>query len=94
MEDPGMEDLAVLVLLLVPPLGYVLAQRAALRWQGGWRMASLAPLAGWALWTLNFAVDVARDPSSHNLLPFEILMGVLLALGWLGALALGRFLFD
>lgn len=89
-----MEDLAVLVLVLVPPLGYVLAQRAALRWQGGWRVAGLLPLAGWAIWTIVFAIDVTRDPTSHNLLPFEILAGVALALGWLGTVALGRRLFG
>ena len=88
-----MEDLAVLVLLLVPPLGYVLAQRAALAWQGGWRIAGLVPLAGWGLWAAIVAVEVAQDPTAHNLLPFEILVGVALALGWIGALALGRRLF-
>ena len=85
-----MEDLAFVVLLLVPPLGYVLAQRAALRWQGGWRVAGLVPLIGWALWAIAVAVEVRRDPTAHNLLPFEILFGVALALGWLGAVALSR----
>jgi hypothetical protein len=88
-----MEDVAVLVLLLVPPLGYVLAQRAALRWQGGWRFAGALPLAAWVLWAVAVAIEVRRDPTAHNLLPFEILIGVALALGWLGVLALGRRLF-
>mgnify|MGYP001404345310 CR=1 FL=1 len=88
-----MEDLAVLVLLLVPPLGYVLAQRAALRWQGGWRTAGLVPLAGWALWATVVAIEVAHDPTAHNLLPFEILFGAALALTWIGALAVSRRLF-
>ena len=36
---------------------------------------------------------MARDPTAHNLLPFEILFGVALALGWIGVVAISRRLF-
>lgn len=44
------------------------------RWQGGWRLAAAVPGAIMALFVLRLLVDAARDPTSHNLWPFEVLM--------------------
>ena len=44
------------------------------RWRGGWRMAALLPAAIMAFVVLRLLIDTARDPTSHNLWPFEILM--------------------
>jgi hypothetical protein len=44
------------------------------RWRGGWRAASVVPIAVMVFVVLRIVVDTARDPTSHNLWPFEILM--------------------
>jgi hypothetical protein len=86
----------LLGLLAVPvlfglPLAYAGLQVLVLRrWAGGWRLAAALPVLGWTLWAANFAYDVGRDPTSHNLFPFEVLMGAVAAAGYLGCLALLR----
>jgi hypothetical protein len=80
-------------LLLGIPLAYAWLQvRALRRWVGAWRFAAAVPVVGWVVWGGDFARDVAVDPTSHNLFPFEILVGVGLATAYLCALALGRWL--
>jgi hypothetical protein len=44
------------------------------RWRGGWRIAAAAPATLMGFVVLRLIVDTARDPTSHNLWPFEILM--------------------
>lgn len=64
--------------------GIVVPLWSAWRWQGGWRIAALVPVAVLAFVALRIVVDTARDPTSHNLWPFEIIMfggGALLAIG-------------
>lgn len=63
---------------------------ATLRWRRGWRIAAAVPATGLALVLLRILVDTARDPSSHNLWPFEIACAGTLALLAIGALALAR----
>jgi hypothetical protein len=83
-----MDDVIVAAVLLGVPLGYLALQlRALRRWQGRGRLAAGLPLLGWAMWGLILARDVLRDPSSHNLFPFEILLGALAALAYLGLVA-------
>ena len=67
-----------------------LQARLLRRWAGGWRLAAGLPLLGWAVWGGNFARDVTRDPTSHNLFPFEILFGALVRCAYLGCLAVLR----
>jgi hypothetical protein len=43
------------------------------RWQRGWRFAAAVPAAAMTFVALRIAFDTARDPTSHNLWPFEIL---------------------
>lgn len=77
-----------LLILLGVPLGYLALQRRALAaWRGGFRLAAALPLPGWIVWGAKLALDLARDPTSHNLFPFEVLIGAAMALAYLGLLA-------
>jgi hypothetical protein len=86
----AMELLGFVVLLGVP-LGYLALQvRLLRRWHGGWRLAAAAPLPFWLVWAARFAWDPTVDPTSHNLFPFEILIGAAAALLYLAVLAGAR----
>jgi hypothetical protein len=63
---------------------------AVWKWRGPWRAAAAVPLAGMAFVVVRILVDTARDPTSHNLWPFEILMAGAASLVVVGALALAR----
>jgi hypothetical protein len=43
------------------------------KWRGWWRLAAVVPFAVMAFVVGRIVVDTARDPTSHNLWPFEIL---------------------
>jgi hypothetical protein len=80
--------LAFPVLLGVPLLYAYLQGRLLRRWTGGWRLVAGLPLLGWATWVGKFARDVTLDPTSHNLFPFEVLIGTCAAMAYLGCSAL------
>jgi hypothetical protein len=64
--------------------GVVVPLWSVWKWRGGWRIAAAVPAAVVAFVVLRIVIDTARDPTSHNLWPFEILMvgtGALLAIG-------------
>jgi hypothetical protein len=44
------------------------------KWHGGWRLAAALPIAAMSVVVLRILIDTARDPTSHNLWPFEIIM--------------------
>ena len=46
------------------------------------------PLPLWLVWGAILVVDLFRDPTSHNLFPFEILLGAIIALVYLALLRL------
>lgn len=72
-------------------VAYLAAQAGCVgRWSGGWRLAAGLPLLGWAVWGGLFARDVSSDPTSHNLFPFEIMIGATAALVYLGVLTVAR----
>ena len=60
------------------------------KWRGGWKIAAAAPTAGVVFVVVRILVDTARDPTSHNLWPFEILMFGTLALACTGVLRVAR----
>jgi len=60
------------------------------RWRGPWRWAAVVPLAVVAFVLLRIIVDTARDPTSHNLWPFEILLWGALSCGAMLLLGLAR----
>ncbi|MDF0676866.1 MAG: hypothetical protein P0120_21400 [Nitrospira sp.] len=64
------------------------------RWQGIWRIAAAVPAAMMAFVVLRIVVDGLRDPTSHNLWPFEILMTGSLSAGIMAILYLAHKLFG
>jgi hypothetical protein len=60
------------------------------RWQGPWRLLAGLPLLAAGLWTLKVAVDLCLDSTSHNLLPFEYLLGAMVVGPYMAALWLVR----
>ncbi len=64
----------VLAALACGLFGLIMPVWAVWRWDGVWRMAAAVPAAMMAFVVLRIVVDGLRDPTSHNLLPFEILL--------------------
>jgi hypothetical protein len=56
------------------------------KWRGGWRLAAAVPAALIGFVVLRIVVDTARDPTSHNLWPFEVLEFGAVALTAIGIL--------
>lgn len=63
----------MLAVLAVGCGGVAASAWALWRWRGGWRIAAALPAGVMAFVILRIALDTARDPTSHNLWPFEIL---------------------
>lgn len=79
--------LVVLALLLG---GIALPAWAVWRWRGRWRALAALPALLMAFVVLRIVLDTARDPTSHNLWPFEILMFGAASLAIMGALFVAR----
>lgn len=62
------------------------------KWRGGWRIAAAVPALAMVFVVGRIVIDTARDPTSHNLWPFEILMWGGASAVFMGALALFRWL--
>jgi len=60
------------------------------RWHGGWRIAAALPAALMGFVVVRIALDTARDPTSHNLWPFEVLYAGALSTAAMGALLVAR----
>jgi hypothetical protein len=59
-----------------------------LRWRGIWRALAVLPLVAILVWGAKDYSDLQRDPTSHNLLPFEfleaaVLIGPYMLIVWL-----------
>lgn len=83
--------------LLVVPLflGAVLACVGApvwalWQWRGWWRLAAVVPFAVMAFVVVRIVIDTSRDPTSHNLWPFEIVYSGAAGLALIIVLALAR----
>lgn len=71
--------------------GFAFVQiRSLSRWRGGWRLAAALPLLGVVFVVARIVLDTRRDPTSHNLWPFEIVIGTVVALAALGLLHVGE----
>lgn len=91
----GAGDLALfggfmLAMLGIGLLGFAVPAWGIWRWRGGWRIAAAVPAVMLAFVVLRILVGVARDPTSHNLWPFEILQVGALGVVVMGALSLAR----
>jgi hypothetical protein len=73
----------MLLMLAIGLAGFAAPAFALYRWRGGWRLLAAVPAAGMAFVLLRLLIDTARDPTSHNLWPFEILIA-----GGLGSAAM------
>ena len=67
----------------IPLLAIVLCIVAMILWKGIWRLAGGVPLVLFGIWLVNFLIDVTKDPTSHNLWPFELLYWAAFAWVWL-----------
>jgi hypothetical protein len=67
-------SLFMFAMLALGVCGAVLPIVAWVRWRGGWRMAATVPFALMGFVVLRLFLDLRRDPTSHNLWPFEIVM--------------------
>jgi len=79
--------LGVLALLIA---GITVPLCSAWRWRGRWRIAAAVPACAMLFVVLRIVVDTTRDPTSHNLWPFEILQIGVVSLAIVGALKLAR----
>ena len=77
-----------MLVLLVAGIGIPLW--SVWKWRGGWKIAAAIPAAVIAFVVLRILVDTARDPSSHNLWPFEIIIFGAVAVGIIGVLKIAR----
>jgi hypothetical protein len=77
-------------MLAIGVLGLAAPAWGIWRWRGGWRLAATLPAALMAFVVLRIVVDTARDPTSHDLLPFEILMTGALSAAVMFGLRLAR----
>ncbi len=80
----------MLLVLALLTAGIVIPLRSVWKWRGGWRLAAAAPAALIGFVVLRIVVDTARDPTSHNLWPFEILQFGTVALLAIGMMTLVR----
>jgi hypothetical protein len=79
--------LCVLALLIA---GVAVPLWSVWKWHGGWKIAAAVPAAVIGFVVLRIVVDTSRDPTSHNLWPFEILQFGVVALVIIGILKVAR----
>jgi hypothetical protein len=80
----------MLAVLGLGALGIVAPAWGLWRWRGGWRLAAALPAAAIAFVVLRLIVDLAGDPTSHNLWPFEILQVSLTSVAVMAVLLIAR----
>ena len=85
-------NFAMFLVPVAPPafLAYALSKKS----REEWRLLAYVPVAPLALWAPWIAWDVTRDPTSHNLWPFEAVMWGLLSLVMFGLFLVGRAVFG
>jgi hypothetical protein len=70
--------------------GFAVPAWALWKWHGGWRVAAAVPAVLMAFVVLRIIFGVSRDPTSHNLWPFEILIYGVVSLVIMGGLVIAR----
>jgi len=94
-QPPSAGDNALVTGFMLTALGLLVGGLAGpawalWKWRGAWRAAAAVPVAMMAFVVLRIVVDVARDPTSHNLWPFELLMWGAASVGIVCTLAAAR----
>lgn len=84
----------LLAVLATGLLGFALPAWGVWRWRGAWRIAAAVPATIMAFVVLRIVFDGLRDPTSHNLFPFEILVAGSLSIGIMAMLYLAHRLFS
>ena len=75
------------------PLLYAVAQIAALAcWDGIAQKLAALPVLAWGIYGLLFFFQTIDDPGSHNLFPFELILGSLSSLLYLAVCAAIRWI--
>jgi hypothetical protein len=80
----------MLIILALAVAGIGVPLWSVWKWRGGWRIAASLPAVAVGFVVLRIIFDTARDPTSHNLWPFEIVMAGGAALLCIGALRVAR----
>ena len=80
----------MIFMLAVGLVGLVGPVVALFRWRGGWRLAALVPMVLVSFVVLRMLIGVERDPTSHNLWPFEILIAGSESIAVLAVLLIAR----
>jgi uncharacterized membrane protein (GlpM family) len=87
-------DIALLIVALLLLGAFVVIQvHSLVRWRRGWRIAAVLPLFGVAFVLARILLDTRRDPTSHNLWPFEIVVAAAAALVALGLMRGAMWIF-
>jgi hypothetical protein len=94
-QPPSPGEYALMSGFMLAVLGLLVGSVAApawglWKWRGGWRLAAALPAGVIGFVILRIIIDTARDPTSHNLWPFEILIWGSLSLAAMGVLAFVR----
>lgn len=92
--DTALASGFMLTVLALGLLGLAAPAWGVWQWQGGWRGAAMVPAAVMVFVVLRIIFDTARDPTSHNLWPFEILMAGGGCAATMGLLRVLRRIFD
>lgn len=86
------DSIVLILLLAVGAANAFLSVYTVWQARGFRRVLAILPLLGIVGICLNIYLDVARDPTAHNLWPFELLLagaaGLLYSFGFLGLQAL------
>ena len=80
----------MLGMLALGLLGFAAPAWGLWRWHGGWRVGAAVPAAMMTFVVLRIVLGVSRDPTSHNLWPFEIVLAGALSAAVVGVLLLAR----
>jgi len=80
----------MLMMWVLGLIGFAAPAWGLWRWRRGWRWVAAVPMLVMGFVVLRLVIDIARDPTSHNLWPFEIAIWGGLSAGWMFVMAIVR----
>jgi hypothetical protein len=88
---PVLKFLVNLVIFSVPAaVAGIASARLAASSDEEWKLLAWVPISPLVLWAVFIAWGVTRDPTSHNLWPFELVVWTLLTLALFAGFLMGR----